>query len=161
MVHALSGVHQHHFAATSGAGSLTELNGVAHGLSLNLLAGLALGAIQFGLDLLAQRPGQCQHQGLGHQNTQVGVGAYRHSMATATLATSALPAGPLTQPGAGQGQGQVILTQTRRSSQKPGVPALGEQLAGLCRYPGWHRAHGNQPRACTACCTASQTASRG
>ena len=158
MVHALGRVNQHHFAAASGAAALAELDGLAQ----DFFAGLAFGTLQIGLRTLRQGPAKSQQHCLGHQNTQVGMGAHVQRVATLAVAAGAVGAGLITQPSRRQTQRQFILAQPGWPSQKPGMAALRQQLRGLSPDPGRRSgAQVSHPRWCTASRSACQTCSRG
>ena len=162
MVHTLGRVNQHHFAASPGAAALAELDGLAQRLGLDFFAGLAFGTLQIGLRTLRQGPAKSQHYRLGHQHTQVGMGAHVQRVATLAVAAGAVGAGLITQPSRRQTQRQFILAQPGWPSQKPGMAALRQQLRGLSPDPGRRRgAQVSHPRCCTARRSACQTCSRG
>jgi len=133
------------------------------------LAGLALLVVDLFLRALIQRPAQLHRQGLGHEHTQVGMGAHVDGVATAAHAAGALRRRLFAQPGARQRQRQFVLAQAGRTGQQQRVAALRQQAGQLALQPGGERrglAHGwapgaTQPRAAQAARTACHTASTG
>ena len=136
MVHLLCGIHQHRLALALPCGALRKLHRITHGINTDLAAGFAFFVVDVSLGFFTQRPAQCQHVGLRHQHTQVGVGAHADGVATATHTTSTLLRRRVfTQPSLHHGQPQRVLAQTRRALQQPCVAALGQQGAKLAADP--------------------------
>ena len=134
-VHALGRKDQHRLATPAGIGALRKLHRIAHRVNPDLFAGFAGFLVNLVLGFLGQGPAQLDHHRFGHQHFKVSMGVYGDGVAAGTNAACALRCGVFAQPARNQCQGQLILTQARRTLKQPSMTPLAQQIGGLPGNP--------------------------